>query len=77
MVYFQKMNTVVLWNNSFQLLFTRQGLVGVVKGVLVDEGGVAVVGDVSGSNTHCLEKEMSSRATSPLGPSPCSYLKTI
>lgn len=51
-------------------------------GVLEDVGG-AEVGDVSGSlllsgsTTHSLEKDMSSSATSPLKPSPCSYLKTI
>lgn len=53
------------------VLFTLQGLVGVVV------GGVVVVGEISSLNTHSLEKEMSSRATRPLGPSPCSYLKTI
>lgn len=54
------------------------GDVGVLEGV-----GGAEVGDVSGSlllsgsNTHSLEKETSSSATSPLTPSPRSYLKTI
>lgn len=49
----------------------------------VGEVGVTEVGEgsgsslFSGSNTHSLEKEMSSRATSPLCPSPCTYLKTI
>lgn len=32
---------------------------------------------LSGSNTQSLEKDTSSSATRPLGPSPSSYLKTI
>lgn len=53
-----------------------------VEAVAGDVGGEEV-GDVSGnlllsgSNTHSLEKDMSSSATSPLGPSPGLYLKTI
>lgn len=51
-------------------------------GVFEDVGG-AEVEDVSGSlllsgsNMHSREKEISSSATSPLGPSARSYLKTI
>lgn len=75
---------------SFVLWFTWQGCAGAVEvegvagdaGVLEDVGGAEVGGFsgsllLSGSITHSLEKEMSSSATSPLKPSPCSYLKTI
>lgn len=57
-------------------------VVGGDVGVLEVIGGAEVV-DVSGSlllsgsNTHSLEKEMSSRAMRPLKLPPCSYLKTI
>lgn len=52
---------------------------------MVVTGGVCgeEVGNVSGSllfsgsKMHSLEKEMSSRATSPLSVSPSSYLKAI
>lgn len=59
------------------------GVVEVEAGEVLEDVGGAEVGDVSGrlllsgSNTHSLEKEMSSNATSPLRPSPRSYLKTI